>query len=129
MFIKVKRGQKLCPNCKTINGVRSFGCKNCLYSFKHKKVMSKFSWKHLQKGDKIKVFGNSGPFYKKANGERVFMCNRGKFSVINVDKNGIHAKGIGLKSTGYCYIYMGRDKKSSVLPSITLSKHKVVREY
>ena len=26
---KLKRGQKMCKNCSTINGVRSFNCKNC----------------------------------------------------------------------------------------------------
>lgn len=33
MEIKIGRGQKLCTHCNTINGVRSFNCKNCTASF------------------------------------------------------------------------------------------------
>ena len=35
--MKTKRGQKLCASCNTINGVRSFECKNCGEQFKMKK--------------------------------------------------------------------------------------------
>ena len=72
---KKKRGQKICPKCNCVNGVRSFVCKNCDHEFKMKKGRRgprKIPVKNHQsliKGDKIRVVGGSGPFYTDRYGE------------------------------------------------------------
>ena len=37
---KKKRGQKICPECNCVNGVRAFVCKKCDYEFKMKNKFS-----------------------------------------------------------------------------------------
>jgi len=138
------KGNKVCPQCNGNNGPRSFNCKHCGYAFKNKKEQGgkittsshsllanknkiDLDWKELNKGDIIRVHGNAGPFYTSPSGEKTFMSYRGKFRVVSLDSDGINAHGVGLKSPGYVYIYMGQDKPSSVSSSITLSKHKIAR--
>ena len=79
---KKKRGQKICPECNCVNGVRAFVCKKCDYEFKMKqgrrgprKIPVK-NHQSLIKGDKIRVVGGSGPFYTDINGEKLDTYHR-----------------------------------------------------
>jgi len=123
-----KRGQKKCKSCNTINGVRSFVCKQCgaefhMKKFKrgHRKILIK-DHTILQSGDTIRVIGGSGPYYVGADGERTYLVDRGKYRVVKIDDGGIWAIG----DSGYEYLYMGEICKSSILDSITKAPCKVL---
>tara|TARA_Y100001972_G_scaffold117408_1_gene156380 strand:- start:1186 stop:1590 length:405 start_codon:yes stop_codon:yes gene_type:complete len=124
---KCKPGQKMCPECDCINGVRAFICKQCNYEFKMKKrrrgvrkILVK-DYNMLNKGDKIRVVGGSGPFHTDNNGERTYLVDRGKYTVDKIDNLGIHAYG----NTGYNYLYMGKRCPSDLLQSITRAPCKI----
>ena len=125
---KLGRGKKICKHCNTINGVRSFECKNCGQPFKMKKgpkgIRKKRieDFKTLQKGDWIKVVGGSGPYHTDEYGERSYMIDRGKYLVSHTDNTGIHAYG----DTGYNYLYMGERCASPMLNTITRSPCKIL---
>ena len=85
---KGKRGQKICPQCNCVNGVRAFVCKECYYEFKMKKgkrgprkIQIK-DYKVLNKGDTIRVVGGSGPFYTDDNGERTYLVDGKKMRLV-----------------------------------------------
>ena len=86
-MIEKKRGQKLCEQCGTPNGVRAYECKNCDYPFKMKKYRKGSKKKRvddftkLQKGDEIRVVGGSGPYYTNEDGEKLYLTDRGKYIV------------------------------------------------
>lgn len=131
-----RRGNKVCPQCNGDNGPRSFNCKHCGYAFKVKKginlkgkakLETDTDWRSLNRGDIFKVFGHCGPFYTNSDGERTFLGYKGRFRVVSLDENGINAVGVGLKSKGAVYVYMGSPSQSRLNPSITLDKHKIER--
>lgn len=129
---KIKRGQKLCPNCNTINGVRTFVCKNCEAEFKMKKGRKRprtkkvEDYKTLERGDTIKVVGGSGPYHtSRETGERTYMIDRGKYTVISTDITGIQVYG----PNGYGYLYMGEIKPSLLIDSITQAPCKILKVY
>ena len=123
-----KRGQKICIHCNTVNGVRSYECKNCGQEFKMKKpprgIRKKRieDFKTLNKGDWIKVVGGSGPYHIDRDGEKTYLVERGKYKVDKVDDIGIHAYG----NTGYNYLYMGERCASPMLDSIIRSPCKIL---
>ena len=125
---KLGRGRKVCSHCQTINGVRSYECKNCGQEFKMKKrpkgIRKKRieDFKTLQKGDWIKVVGGSGPYHTDNTGERTYLVERGKYCVDHTDNLGIHAYG----DSGYNYLYMGERCPSPMLDSITRSPCKIL---
>lgn len=126
--MNIKRGQKKCASCNTINGVRSFECKHCGEQFKMKKfkrgVRKTLIKDHtiLKKGDSIRVIGGSGPYYEGEDGERTYLVERGKYRVDKVDANGICAWG----ESGFEYLYMGKTCKSNVLDTITKAPCKIL---
>ena len=125
---KLGRGKKVCSHCNEINGVRAFECKNCGKPFKMKKgpkgVRKKKveDFKSLQRGDWIGVVGGSGPFYTDRNGEKVYLIDRGKYTVESVDNTGIHSYG----DTGYNYLYMGERCPSPIMDSLVRSPCKIM---
>jgi len=127
-MMKNKRGQKSCTECGTVNGARSFECKQCGAQFKMKKFKKgskrKLIKDHtiLQRGDTIYVVSGSGPYYQDGTGERVYLVDRGKYSVVHTDNDGISAYG----ASGYEYIYMGKTCKSKLLDNITKAPCKVL---
>lgn len=127
-MIKNKRGQKLCKQCGTISGARAFECKKCGTQFamkKFKKTKRKVlvsDYKTLQRGDTIRVISGSGPFYQDGDGERIYLTDRGKYTVMSTDDNGICAYG----ENGYEYIYMGITCKSNILDNITKAPCKIL---
>lgn len=126
--VKIKRGQKLCKTCNTINGVRSFFCKNCDAEFKMKKARRGIrkkrieDYKTLTRGDIIKVVGGSGPYYLDKKGDKHYFVDRGKYTVQSTDSQGIRVYG----KHGYGYLYMGKKCKSDLLDSIIKVPCKIV---
>lgn len=123
-----KRGQKQCGECGVINGVRSFECKSCGTQFKMKKFkkgLRKTLIKDhtiLQRGDSIRVIGGSGPYHQTVDGVRTYFVDRGKYSVVRTDDNGIWAYG----ENGLEYLYMGETCVSKILSSIIKAPCKVL---
>ena len=128
--MKMPKGKKTCENCGHECGPREYMCPECQTPFmfavqsKEKRttrMIRKFDWKELEKGDKIKATG--GP-YSVVDGEFIPMGCRGKFTVIGLDKNGIIA--YGTKEGGFCHIWMGRDEHSK-LTGLWRTKHRVAK--
>ena len=129
---KLKRGQKLCTNCNTVNGVRSFNCKSCGNAFTMKKARKTLNtkgrglvvdFKSLSKGDMIKVLKGSGPFHVGQDGERNYIGSKGKYRVDQVMEDGIMA--VTTNGT-HEFLYMGPVVQSTSLDTITRAPHKVV---
>lgn len=136
---KLKRGQKLCRNCNTINGVRSFNCKNCNHPFVmksgpkdgtlKKKKLKKFR-KHLVEdyntlcpGDLIKVVQGTGPYHTDGEGVKHPIGNKGKYRVKTILPNGI------MVSSDYgCqeFLYMGPVVQSPTVETVTRAPHKLI---
>lgn len=137
MDIKLKRGQKLCRNCNTINGVRSFNCKNCNNPFSMNKPRKHLPTKRIVKvlkslvkdftqlnpGDKIKVLKGSGPYHTDENGIKHYIGNSGKFSVDRIVSNGIMAV---TQYGAHEFLYMGPEMKSPDLETLTRAPYKVI---
>lgn len=130
------KGYKTCPECNNLTGPRTQLCK-CGHTFsfkspqqqkavKEKKFRLIEDWRELQPGEFIKVSGRSGPYYQKE-GERMYLSNRGLHCVIRLDENGIHARGVGNKSQGYVYLYMGKKRRSKLCYNLFRAKHKIIR--
>ena len=125
---KLSRGQKLCKSCNTVNGVRSYECKNCGNRFKMrmarktKKRRKIADFQSLNKGDVIKVSGRHGDYYLDGNGMKQRLTDKGTYTVLKTDDNGICAFG----SNGFTYIYMGKCRQSDLLPNIYKEKHKIL---
>lgn len=146
---KLKRGQKMCKNCSTINGVRSFNCKNCNHPFVMKsgkkapteevavitsKKVKRFKINKtrkipvsdhttLFKGDLIKVVQGSGPFHTDQDGNINYLGNKGKYTVSEILPDGIMVSSpYGSRE----FLYMGPEVKSPVMDSITRAPHKVI---
>lgn len=116
------RGTKLCQKCGESNGPRSFKCKACQNPFEFKTdspslskmrtkrnsegVVKECNWKELVRGDRIKVIQGSGPYFPVANADPINMGYAGKFTVLFIAKDSIHAIG-NKKESGHCVIYMG----------------------
>jgi hypothetical protein len=133
---KLKRGQKLCKNCNTINGVRSFNCKSCNSPFTMNKKRKNtpalnaarinrnliLDYTTLSKGDKIKVLKGSGPYYTGESGEKQYLGNHGFFIVDKTLHNGIMAVS---QYGAIEFLYMGQEEKSNVLDNIIRSPYKI----
>lgn len=133
-MIKLKRGQKMCQNCQTINGVRSFNCKNCNHPFKMKgtrktvtidgKIKRNFLTNHLElkAGDYIRVFKKGGPYHLDAEGNKNYLCRKGKYTVDSVTPDGIMVHS---KYGSHEFLYMGPVMKSPILDTIIRAPHKI----
>ena len=108
------KGKKTCEKCGHQCGPRAYMCSECQHPFmfavqsKEKKttrMIRKFDWRELEKGDRIKSTG--GSYYISEEGEYIPMGCRGKFTVHTLDNNGIVA--YGTKEGGFCHIWMGKD--------------------
>lgn len=128
---KMSRGRKICTECNTANGVRSFNCKNCGHAFKMKKARKikrkqlVNDYTSLEKGDTIYVVGGSGTYYTGEDGEKQYMTDRGEYQVHDIKDEGILAYST---TGGYNYLYMGEIRKSDVLRNITKAPCKILRK-
>lgn len=125
------KGQKICPQCGTTTGPRTYACKKCNHIFifkpkskesKNTKVIAKVNWRELIKGDRIKVAG--GPFFL-SKGEFIPMGYKGRFVVDSIDEHGILAWGVD-KHSGFCHIYMGGDIQNKET-GVWKTKHKLMK--
>jgi hypothetical protein len=117
MKVKLKRGQKICKKCNTINACRSRSCKDCANPFISKNIPIKneiTDWRNVELGTYIKVVQGTGPYFvsKKDTeeskiGERVCMGDTGVFRVLGIDKKGLRVHGASGKNSGFSYLYMG----------------------
>ena len=130
--IKLKRGQKLCKNCNTINGVRSYNCKSCNHPFVMSKKNSRFpkfskrivtDITSLEKGDKIKVLQGSGTYHIDSDGNKHYLGNPGIYTVDFIDGDTIMA----INKWGTLeFIYMGPEKESTIMDNLMRAPHKVI---
>ena len=132
--MKIKRGQKLCTKCNNVNGARAYVCKHCGEGFevrakgskvkkKRVKKLEYIDWKELEIGQRIKVMGRSGTYYVSENGDKTYMSDPGIYNVVGKDNNGLRVYG----KSGYTYIYMGPEKKSSLLDNMFNAPHKIMK--
>jgi|6_EtaG_2_1085325.scaffolds.fasta_scaffold06551_3 hypothetical protein len=115
--LKLKRGQKLCPECGGVSASRSFICKYCRHEFVAKKTPIKneiMDWKNLEIDTYIKVVQGTGPYFLAQYdsedgraGERIRMGHTGVFKVVGMDNKGLHTYGASHKNAGFAFIYMG----------------------
>ena len=63
-------------------------------------------WTDLEKGDKIRVFKDSGPRMILSDGVEVCIGHYGVFTVHRLDLHGIHVYG----KNGYAFLYMGNNQ-------------------
>ena len=117
------RGIKTCKSCGATTGPRAYVCKECGAKFNvdvgatlrtRKKKGIKFNWRELMPGDYFRTKSGSGPCFILPNGECEPMGYSGIFRVAYLDGQGIHAYPADKKNSGHCYIYMGREKKTSI---------------
>ena len=104
------------------SGMRTHSDSNAIKERKGNKKKRVDDFTTLKKGDEIRVVGGSGPYYTRENGEKLYLTDRGKYIVKNVDENGIHTHG----KHGYDYLYMGKKCPSEILDSITKAPHKII---
>ena len=126
--MKTKRGQKLCSNCQTINGVRSYECKQCGTKFKMKRQRLGPKNKQVEdhttlcRGDLIRVVGGSGSYYEDKEGDKHYFTDRGKYTVREIHKDYILAIG----PYGTTCLYLGQKRRSRLLDSMWDAPHKIM---
>ena len=127
MAKKRKQPLKSCPDCQEQCHARLATCKKCGYVFYKKKKRFIENWKEeINPGDHVRVVGRSGTYYIKESGERIYFTNPGVYLVKKVLSDGIVVIGVGRICHGYEFLYMGKEKKSSMLDSMFNSPHKLV---
>lgn len=120
--VKLKRGQKLCKKCNSINAARSKKCKYCCNDFISKNIPIKneiTDWRNIELGSYIKVIQGTGPYFictkdseDTKMGEKICMGDTGVFKIVGKDQNGLKVNGALNKNAGFSYLYMGLPKKS-----------------
>lgn len=126
------RGLKTCENCGYQTGPRAFKCPKCGANYvvrrgitkrRRKRAGEKIDWRTLRDGDFIKVLRRGGPYWTLENGEQEPMGYFGYFQVAGIDGEGIKAYPADRHNSGYCYIYMGKERRSPA--GTTLAPHRV----
>ena len=131
--MKLKRGQKLCNKCNSINGARSRICKKCNEEFeirgdfkasvkrKRDKNLISVDWKTLKTGDEIYFRGRSGTYNISHDGTKDYSTDKGVYKVVDIKDNGFVAYG----KRGHTFFYMGEEQQSKWLSSIYNAPHKI----
>lgn len=122
-------------SCGELAGVRSLKCKSCgnifIVSVEKKKTTPKIKlrkyidiveWKELKRGDRIKLTGRNGTYYLRANGDKMYMTDKGIYTIYKHDHLGLVVYSVDM---GYGYIYMGPEKQSDLLYNLWRSPHKI----
>ena len=128
----MSKGRKTCPECGTVNGVRTYYCKECEYAFPMKKRPKTVKrevkdWRLLESGEYIRVVGRSGTYYIKEDGEKMYMSDAGVYIVKSVDSDGIVVVGANKNVAGINHIYMGKKTKSNILDNLIKAPHKIYK--
>ena len=134
--MKLKRGQKRCKKCKTINAARQRVCIECNQEFTLKNTPIKNEikdWKNLQPGETFRVVNGTGPYYvltrdcgEGAKGDRIFMGAKGKYIVKDISENGINAFSKTVRGGYYEFVYMGKDGYEQDL-NIHQRAHRIIK--
>lgn len=132
---------KACPKCATKAGPRTKRCSKCLFIFikkesnkpveklkpkrrKRKKKEPIPPWNEFSPGDTIKIGYSGGPYFETESG-RISMGYVGQFQVHRICDDGILAIQInGSIVCGFCFIYMGKEKKG--ISGTIMRPHKIV---
>ncbi len=123
---------KICSICNQESGVRQKIC-DCGAAFPAKSKREKalnpkteeIDWKTLNRHDTIRVFGASGPYFEKENGERIYMgLAAGKYEVLSVEKDGFFVVDGSFRA----YCYMG-EREEGVVGWKEAHKVKLVKRY
>ena len=133
---KLKRGQKLCKKCNSVNAARSKICNSCGVAFIAKNTPIKNEikdWSSLQKGEWFRVVQGTGPYFvctrgseESAIGDKIYMGCKGKYEVVRVVGNGLLCKGLGNKACGLEFLYMG-NKEVSKGTGIFKEPHRLIK--
>ena len=116
----LKRGQKLCKECKQVNAARQRICKWCgtKFALTNKKMRGEITnWKDLQKGEVVRVINGTGPYYvftrdcsEGNEGDRISLGAKGSYIVHEIDQDGIHCYGASHRNSGFTFVYMGKEE-------------------
>jgi len=123
---KKKAPTKSCPDCKQECHARLATCKKCGFVFYKKKTRIIADWKSLHSGDRIRVVGRSGSYYIKEDGDKIYFTDAGIYCVREIHTDGLTVTGIGRRSRGCEFLYMGNEKRSSILDNLYNSPHKLM---
>jgi len=135
--MNLKRGQKRCKQCKSINAARQRICIICKTPFQLKNTPIKNEikdWQNLQKGDTFRVINGTGSYYiikrdcsEGQVGEKLLIGSKGKYIVKDIEDNGIHAWSISPPgSFSHEFVYMGQDMFCEEL-NIHKRAHRIVK--
>ena len=131
--MKPKRGQKACKTCDQVNGARAYACKKCGEPFVMKDGKIRYGkgvigdWRTLEPGDHFKIKARSGDYYYNKDGDKVHFTTAGKYRVKEIHDEGIACWGMGGKTSGYYYLYMGKERQSESGSMCWNSPHRIVR--
>ena len=121
-----KRGIKVCPECGTENGARSFECTECDYEFpmrkKRRGVRKKdvADWTQLCPGDVIRLVGRSGSYFTNDNNDKEYLYSNTVYTIKDIKENGILVHG----KYGFEFIYCGPERPG-IVSSITMCAPKL----
>ena len=135
--MKLKRGQKRCKSCKSINASRQRICINCNKSFhvKNKPIKNEIKdWQNLEPGEAFRVVNGTGPYYvlnrdcgEGQIGDRLFTGAKGRYIVKEITDTGIDAWSVTKFGTsGYAFVYMGKPDYCEKL-NIHRRPHRIVK--
>ena len=135
-IVKLKRGQKLCKKCDSINAARSRACNSCggVFISKNTPIKNEIKdWRAMQKGEPFRVVQGTGPYFvctrgseESAIGDKIYMGCKGKYEVVRLVGNGLLCKGIGKNSCGLEFLYMG-NKEVSKKTGIIKEPHRLIK--
>lgn len=122
------KGKKTCPTCGKLNALRSSRCigENCTHKFYETEEEKSFvDWHKLEKGQTFRTIIGSGPYFDpKDGGERQYLGHYDTFEVMQVQGEGILARS----PEGTCFIYMGDDKPSKVVGTLSAHRIKLIKK-
>ena len=121
-----KRGIKVCPECGTENGARSYDCVECDYEFpmrkKRRGVRKKdvADWTQLKSGDVVRLVGRSGSYFLNENNDKEYLYSNTVYTIKDIKDNGILVHG----KYGFEFIYCGPEREG-IVSSITMCAPKI----
>tara|TARA_R100001377_G_scaffold66664_1_gene41966 strand:+ start:2053 stop:2478 length:426 start_codon:yes stop_codon:yes gene_type:complete len=134
--MKLRRGQKLCKKCDSINAARSRVCNSCggVFISKNTPIKNEIKdWSSLQKGEFFRVVQGTGPYFictrgseELEVGDKIYMGCKGKYEMVRLVGSGLLCKGIGKNSCGLEFLYMG-NKEVSKKTGIIKEPHRLIK--
>jgi len=85
-----------------------------------------FDWRELKRGDRIKVVQSTGPYLPRENDDPIHVGYAGKFTVLGLGKDVIHATGNKREGdSAHCVIYVGPEMMSEY--GVYRVPHKIIK--